>query len=88
MEWSTIISLVLTALFAIGLGSQITKMKGFLNQIKEFFVVLTDALNDNTVTKEELKKIVEEAIKLFTFWKPEEKQAVNNSLKNKKKLTF
>ena len=88
MDLATIISWAIAAIGIFGFGAYWIKAKGLINQIKDFFVVLSDAIANDNISKEELKDIIAEALKIFTFWKSSDKEAVKTASKNNKKLTF
>ena len=57
MDWQTILLIVFGVLLVIG-GGYIRKL---VKEIKEFWVVVGDALEDGDITKEELVEIFKEA---------------------------
>ncbi len=60
MEWYEVVAIIVTALATIFGVSFWAKGKLIVREIREAFAVLDDALQDDKITVEELKKVVKE----------------------------
>jgi len=65
MDIYHIASLIIALIFAFLGATWYTKFKVLVKEIKEAFETLDEALEDDTITKEELIKIVTEALDVF-----------------------
>lgn len=64
-EWVSLAVIVATSLFG---GIYFTKFKAFVRELRELVDVFDDALQDDSITKEEWKQIVKEALDLLKFF--------------------
>jgi len=60
MEWFNVVAVLVTAFAAIFAGSYFSKFKLLVKELKEAFAVLEEALQDDKITVEELKRVVVE----------------------------
>lgn len=72
MEWTEIAALVATALLGLG-GTYLFVVKGKIKEVKALLEELLESLEDDKLTKEEIKAIVEKAKAIFVKQPTEEK---------------
>jgi len=60
MEWFNVVAILVTAFAAIFAGSYFSKFKLLVKELKEAFLALDEVLQDDDVTVEELKRVLNE----------------------------